>query len=103
MEAEWELLDRLKVRYMSDRIDEEFDGVISGMAAFGFFVELSEILISGVVWLVDLADDYYEFDRKRQHLVGKKTGRTFRMGQAIRVAVKAVNVARRQINFDVVN
>ncbi len=102
MEAEWELLDRLKVRYMSDRIGEEFDGVISGMAAFGFFVELSEILISGVVRLVDLADDYYEFDRKRQHLVGKKTGRTFRMGQAIRVTVKAVNVARRQINFDVV-
>ncbi len=102
MEAEWELLDRLKVRYMAERIGEEFDGVISGTAAFGFFVELSEILISGVVRLVDLADDYYEFDRKRHQLTGKKTGRVFRMGQPVRVRVKDVNVARRQINFEIV-
>ncbi len=102
MEAEWELLDRLKVRYMADRIGEEFDGVISGTAAFGFFVELSEILISGVVRLVDLADDYYEFDRKRQQLTGKKTGRIFKMGQTVRVRVKDVNIARRQINFELV-
>ncbi len=102
MEAEWELLDRLKVRYMADRIGEEFDGVISGTAAFGFFVELSEILISGVVRLVDLADDYYEYDRKRQQLKGKKRGRVFRMGQTVRVRVKDVNIARRQINFEIV-
>ena len=102
MEAEWELLDRLKVRYMAEHIGEEFDGVISGTAAFGFFVELSDILISGVVRLVDLADDYYEFDRKRHQLTGKKTGRVFRMGQPVRVRVKDVNIARRQINFEIV-
>ncbi len=102
MEAEWELLDRLKVRYMAERIGEEFDGVVSGTAAFGFFVELAEILISGVVRLVDLADDYYEFDRKRHQLTGKKTGRVFRLGQTVRVRVKDVNIARRQINFEIV-
>ena len=103
MEAEWELLDRLKVRYMAEHIGEEFVGVISGTAAFGFFVELSEILISGVVRLVDLADDYYEFDRKRHQLTGKKTGRVFRLGQPVKVRVKDVNIARRQINFEIVS
>ncbi len=103
MEAEWELLDRLKVRYMAEHIGEEFEGVISGTAAFGFFVELSEILISGVVRLVDLADDYYEFDRKRHQLTGKKTGRVFRLGQPVKVRVKDVNIARRQINFEIVS
>ncbi len=102
MEAEREMLDRLKIRYMEDKIGEEFHGIISGITSFGMFVELKEIMISGVVRLVDMADDYYEFDSKRHLLIGKRTGKTYRLGQEIQLRLTSVNKARRHINFEIV-
>jgi ribonuclease R len=103
MEAEREMFDRLKVRFMADKIGEVYEGIISGVIAFGFFVELKDMFISGVVRLVDIVDDYYTLDQDRQCLVGQRTHRIFHLGQAVRVRVKAVNVARMHINFEIVN
>ncbi len=102
MEAEREMLERLKIRYMEGKIGEEFDGIISSVTSFGMFVELKDILISGVVRLVDMADDYYEFDEKRQVLRGKRTGKVYRLGQEVRLRLISVNKARRHINFEIV-
>ncbi|MDL1960200.1 MAG: ribonuclease R [Deltaproteobacteria bacterium] len=103
MEAEREMFDRLKVRFMADKIGEVYEGTISGVISFGFFVELKDMFISGVVRLVDIVDDYYMLDQDRQRLVGQRTHKVFYLGQAVRVRVKAVNVVRMHINFELVN
>lgn len=102
MEAEREMLERLKIRYMEDKIGQVFDGIISSVTSFGMFVELKQILISGVVRLVDMADDYYEFDPKRHILRGKRTGKIYRLGQEVKLRLISVNKARRHINFEIV-
>jgi len=103
MEAEREMLERLKVRFMADKLGEVFDGIISAITSFGFFVELKAMFIEGVVRLVDLTDDYYLFDEARQKLIGERTRRVFQIGQEVRVRLKEVNIARRRINFELVN
>lgn len=100
MEAEREMLERLKVRFMADKVGETFDAIISAVTSFGFFVELKEMFIEGVVRLVDLTDDYYIFDEGRHRLVGERTHRIFQLGQMVRVRLKEVNIARRRINFE---
>ncbi|UKL13676.1 ribonuclease R [Dissulfurimicrobium hydrothermale] len=102
MEAEREMIDRLKVRLMADKIGEVYEGVISGVASFGFFVELKDVFIEGAVRLVDLTDDYYVFDQAGYRLVGQRHKRTFQIGDIVKVRVKEVNVARRHINFEVI-
>ncbi len=102
MEAEREMLERLKIRYMEDKIGKIFHGIVSGVTSFGMFVELKEILISGVVRLVDMADDYYEFDSKRHLLIGKRTGKIYKLGQEIMLRLISINKARRHLNFEIV-
>ncbi len=102
MEAEREMLDRLKVRYMEDKIGQVFHGVISSITSFGIFVELKEILISGLVRLVDMADDYYEFDSSMHILRGRKTGNVYRLGQPVTLRLLSVDKARRHINFEII-
>ncbi len=102
MEAEREMFDRLKVRYMKDRVGEVFSGTITNCTGFGFFVELDELFIDGAVKLVDLADDYYIFDKETLSLIGRRTGRQYRVGQKVRVILQSVNIQRRHINFIIV-
>ncbi len=99
MEAEREMLDRLKIRYMEDKIGETFAGIISSITSFGMFVELKELFISGVVKLVDMADDYYEYDSAAHCLIGRGTGKRYRVGQEVNLRLVAINKARRHINF----
>ncbi len=100
VDAEREVVDRLKVRFMADRVGEQYDGVVAGVTSFGLFIELVEIFVSGVVALTDLRDDYYQLDEKRHRLVGKRTNRIFQLGDLVRVRVASVEPARRHINFD---
>jgi len=86
---------------MEDKVGQLFEGIVSSVTSFGMFVELKDILISGVVRLVDMADDYYEFDPKRHMLRGRRTGTIFRPGQEVRLRLISVNKARRHINFEV--
>lgn len=99
MEAEREILDRYRVRFMKDKIGDEFDGVISGVTAFGFFVELKDIFVEGLVRVTSLHDDYYQYHEKRYCLVGERTHQTFKIGDEIRVRVDRVDVERRHIDF----
>ena len=99
MEAEREILGRYRVRFMKDKIGEEFEGIISGVAAFGFFVELRDIFVEGLVRVTSLHDDYYQYHEKRYCLVGERTHKTFRIGDEVRVRVDRVDVERRHIDF----
>ncbi len=102
MEAEREMFERVQVRFMRDHLGETFTGIISGVTAFGFFVELEEYFVSGLVRLVDLHDDYYFLDEKNHRLVGRRTGKIFRLGDRVLVRVREVNLRRRQITFELV-
>jgi ribonuclease R len=99
MEAEREILDRYRIRFMKDKIGRVFDGVISGVTAFGFFVELKDIFVEGLVRVTSLHDDYYQYHEKQYCLMGARTHQTFRIGDEVRVRVDRVDVERRHIDF----
>ncbi|MDD5760051.1 MAG: ribonuclease R [Desulfobulbaceae bacterium] len=99
VDAEREMVDRLKVRYMEDKIGESFEAIISGVASFGLFVELIDSFISGAVALTDLTDDYYTLDERNHRLIGKRSNRIYQIGTLVRVTLASVEKARRRINF----
>jgi ribonuclease R len=103
MEAEREILDRYRVRFMKDKIGDEFEGVISGVTAFGFFVELKDIFVEGLVRVTSLHDDYYQYHEKKYCLAGERTHKTYRIGDEIRVRVDRVDAERRHIDFGLAN
>jgi ribonuclease R len=103
MEAEREILDRYRVRFMKDKVGEEFKGIISGVMAFGFFVELEDIFVEGLVRVTSIHDDYYQYHEKKYCLVGERTHKTFRIGDEVRVRVDRVDVERRHIDFGLIN
>jgi ribonuclease R len=102
MEAEREILDRYRVRFMKDKIGEEFKGIISGVTAFGFFVELKDIFVEGLVRVTSLHDDYYQYHEKKYCLAGERSHKTFRIGDEVRVRVERVDVERRHIDFGLI-
>jgi ribonuclease R len=102
MEAEREILDRYRIRFMKDKVGEVFDGVISGVTAFGFFVELKDTFVEGLVRVTSLHDDYYHYHEKRYCLVGERTHQTFRIGDEVKVRIDRVDVERRHIDFGLV-
>ncbi len=97
-EAERETDRMKKCEYMSRRIGEEFDGVISGVAAWGFYVELPNTA-EGLVKVSKLTDDYYIFDEQAYQLVGEMTGKTYKLGQRIRVAADSTDRLLKTIDF----
>jgi len=99
MEAEREIVDRYRIRFMKDKVGEAFDGVISGVTTFGFFVELKETFVEGLVRVTSLHDDYYHYQEKQYCLFGERTRKTFRIGDEVKVRIERVDVERRQIDF----
>lgn len=83
---------------MAGHIGEEFDGVISGVTAFGMFIEL-ENGVEGLVHISSLMDDYYEFYEDRYALLGSHTRKVYRLGDPVRIEVLQVNIADRNIDF----
>ena len=102
MEAEREILDRYRVRFMKEKTGEVFEGVISGVTTFGFFVELRDIFVEGLVRITSLHDDYYHYYEERYCLIGERTHKTFKIGDPARVRVDHVDLERRQIDFGLV-
>ena len=84
---------------MSSYVGEIFDGVIDGVTNFGFFVEL-ENGVDGLVRVSSLYDDFYEFVENKFALIGQSTGKSFRIGDKVRVKLSSVNTKLRQINFE---
>jgi ribonuclease R len=99
VDAEREILQLKRVQFMQDKVGQEYDGVVSGVTRFGFFVELHEMFVEGLVHLSTLRDDRYQLDDPHHLLRGRRSRRTFRVGDAVRVTVVGVSVPRRQIDF----
>lgn len=88
-----------KVEYMSAHIGEEFEGVISGVTAWGFYVELPDT-IEGLVHVTSLKDDYYDYFESTYELVGQITNHRYKLGQKVRVVVTATDALLRTIDFE---
>lgn len=100
IEAERDVNDLKMAEYMSDKIGNVYEGVISSVMSFGFFVELDNT-VEGLVHASVLDDDYYVFHGEYHVLIGERTGRKFQLGQRIKIKVESVDVASRSIDFSV--
>jgi ribonuclease R len=87
---------------MADKVGDEFDGYITGVAAFGLYVELVEHFVEGMVHVSTMADDYYRFVERAHILRGENTGRVYRLGDRVRVQVIKVDMERRQVDLGLV-
>jgi ribonuclease R len=101
-EAERSSIRYKHVEYMLRRIGETFDGVISGVTEWGIYVEDTVTKAEGMVRIRDLADDYYEFDKKNYRLVGTKTKKTYSLGDKIRAKLTAADLDRKTLDFVIV-
>jgi ribonuclease R len=98
-EAERELMEWKKAKFMQDRIGEDFDGLIISVTKFGFFVELTDMFVEGLVPLDTLIDDHYTFHEKTREIIGQRTRRIFRLGQRVRVIVDRIDPVERKMQF----
>ncbi|MFZ0318902.1 MAG: VacB/RNase II family 3'-5' exoribonuclease [Candidatus Sulfotelmatobacter sp.] len=100
-EAERELMEWKKVKFMQDRVGEDFDGLITSVTKFGFFVELTDLFIEGLVPLNTLTDDYYSFHENTRQIIGQHSRKTYGLGQRIRVLVDRIDPVEKKIQFAV--
>jgi len=103
MEAEREAVDLKKVRFLSDKEGEEYFGFITGVTAFGFFVELEEMFVEGLVHISSIPDDYYIYEEKQHRLIGRRRRRIFRLADRVKVRVEKVDLIKRQADFRLVD
>ena len=102
-DAERELLQWKKVKFMADKVGDEFEGYVTGVAAFGLFVELIEHFVEGLVHVSTMADDYYRFIEDAHMLRGENTHKVYRLGDKVRVQVIRVNMETRQVDLGLVD
>jgi len=102
-DAERELLQWKKVRFMADKVGDEFEGFVTGVAPFGLFIELVEHYVEGLVHVSSMADDYYRFVEQQHVLYGENTKKTYRLGGKVAVQVVRVDLERRQIDLGLVD
>jgi ribonuclease R len=92
----------LKCEYMLDKIGEDFTGIISAVTGFGFFVELAEIYVEGLVHISNLGQDYFHFDPTSHQLKGERSNVNFRLGDSVKVKVVRVDLDEKKIDFELV-
>ncbi len=100
-DAERELMEWKKARFMQDRIGEDFDGLITSITKFGFFVELTDLFVEGLVPLNTLTDDYYSYHENTRQIIGQRSRKTYSLGQRIRVIVDRIDPVEKKIQFAV--
>jgi ribonuclease R len=101
-DAERELVQWKKVRFMADKVGDEFLGYITGVSSFGLFIELVEHFVEGLVHVSTMADDYYRFVERAHVLQGENTGKAYRLGDPVQVQVIKVDMERRQVDLGIV-
>src|SRR5262249_13010855 len=89
-------------KFMQDRVGEDFDGLIISVTKFGFFVELTDLFVEGLVPLATLTDDRYTFHENTREIIGQRSRRTFRLGQKLRVLVDRIDPVEKKIQFALV-
>ena len=101
-DATRDVVSWLKCEYMMDKLGETFPGVISAVTSFGFFVELTDIFVEGLVHISTLGRDYFHFDPIGHRLNGERSGISYRLGDSVHVVVARVDLDERKIDFDLV-
>ena len=101
-DAERELMEWKKVKFMQNRVGEDFDGLIISVTKFGFFVELTDLFVEGLVPLNTLTDDRYTYHEDTREIIGQRSRKTYRLGQKIRVLVDRIDPVEKKIQFAVV-
>ncbi|MGA1473973.1 MAG: ribonuclease R family protein [Prochlorothrix sp.] len=102
LEAEEDLIGLKKAEFMKAHTGEVFQGLITGVQSYGFFVEIEDLLVEGLVHVSSLKDDWYEYRSRQQRLVGRKNRQQYRLGDRVEVQVKNVDYYRQQIDLAVV-
>ena len=101
-EAERDLMEWKKVKFMEDRVGEDFDGLIISVTKFGFFVELTDLFVEGLVPLASLTDDRYTYHENTREIIGEHNRRIFSLGEKIRVLVDRIDPVEKKIQFAIV-
>ena len=102
-EATRDVVNWLKCEFLLDRVSEEYTGVVSAVTGFGLFVMLDELMVEGLIHVTGLPKDYYHHEASQHRMVGERTGRTFRLGQKVKVKVVRVNLEERKIDFELID
>ncbi|MFW2135109.1 ribonuclease R [Chryseobacterium sp. TY4] len=102
-DAERDSIKYMQVKFMEKHVGEYFNGVISGVSDFGFWVEIPENGAEGMIKLRDLIDDSYSFDAKNYAIVGSKTGNTYQLGDQVKIKVMKANLLAKQLDFKIIN
>jgi ribonuclease R len=100
-DAERELIEGKKVKFMQDRVGEDFDGLITSVTKFGFFVELTDLFVEGLVPLNSLTDDRYTYHENTREIIGQRSRKIYGLGQKIRVLVDRIDPVEKKIQFAV--
>ena len=101
-DAERELMEWKKVKFMQERLGEDFNGLITSVTKFGFFVELTDLFVEGLVPLNTLIDDRYTYHENTREIIGQHSRKTYRIGQQLRVLVDRIDPVEKKVNFAVV-
>jgi ribonuclease R len=99
MNAEWASIKYKQVEFMMDKVGEVFDGIISGVAEWGLYVEIIENKCEGMIPIRELDDDFYEFDEDEYCLKGRSNLKCYRLGDPIKIEIYRTNIAKRQLDF----
>ena len=102
MEAERDIVNLKKCQFIADKVGETYPGMVTSVHAFGFFVELQEIYVEGLVHVSSLGDDFYQYEEERHRLIGMNRRREFGIGTSVEVRVHKVDLDRREIDFRLV-
>ena len=98
-DAERELMEWKKVKFMEDRVGEDFDGLIISVTKFGFFVELTDLFVEGLVPVTTLTDDRYSFYENTREIIGMHSRKIYSLGQKVRVLVDRIDPVEKKIQF----
>ena len=101
-DAERDLMEWKKVKFMQDRVGEDFDGLITSVTKFGFFVELTDLFVEGLVPLNTLTDDRYTYHENTREIIGQRSRKIYSMGMKIRVLVDRIDPVEKKIQFAVI-
>jgi len=91
-----------KVKFMEPRLGEDFDGLIISVTKFGFFVELTDLFVEGLVPLGTLTDDRYTYHENTREIIGQRSRKSYRLGQKVRVLVDRIDPVEKKIQFALV-